>query len=309
MYDVEEMRPINELRMRARWKLGRALREVERASGPGRGNAEKALSGLTSLLAELDLTKPTALAAQRIGALPEPVLLRSFEEWREREPPELLHYADLIEIAKPYWYQERRRERHERIRAEAASARVAAPGRIGPFPLIYLDPPWVFETHTPDMTHRLPGDHYPTMTDDEIVATTFFGVTISEMAARDAVMFMWCTSANILRALNVMARIGFTYKTHATWDKEKIGTGIIYRNQHEVLLYGSRGEPAGPLYLPASVYRIPRGRHSAKPPEIRADLERMYPAFGEADRVEIFARGQIPGWTCIGYEAHGQSAA
>src|SRR6516165_7535742 len=98
MYDVEEMRPINELRMRARWKLGRALREVERAQGQ-----RTSLSGLTRLLSELDLTKPTALAAQRIGALPEPVLLRSFEEWREREPPELLHYADLIEIAKPYW--------------------------------------------------------------------------------------------------------------------------------------------------------------------------------------------------------------
>jgi len=54
---------------------------------------------------------PRVVEAQRIGAMPEPILLRSFEDWRGCEPPELLYYADLIEIARPYWYQERRRER------------------------------------------------------------------------------------------------------------------------------------------------------------------------------------------------------
>jgi hypothetical protein len=61
---VEDMRPMNELRMQARWKLGRALREVERApTGPIGGRV--ASSGLTQLLTELDLTKQTAHAAQR----------------------------------------------------------------------------------------------------------------------------------------------------------------------------------------------------------------------------------------------------
>jgi hypothetical protein len=31
LYSIEDMRPINETRMRARWKLGRALALVERA--------------------------------------------------------------------------------------------------------------------------------------------------------------------------------------------------------------------------------------------------------------------------------------
>jgi N6-adenosine-specific RNA methylase IME4 len=305
LYSVEDMRPINETRMRARWKLGRALAEVQRDSGPGRGNIEKKLSGFTSFLADLGMTKPTAQAAQRIGTLPANELAKAFDQWRERG--ELLHYADLLLIARPYWYQEKRRQTHQRIKDEAEAAQ--APEQLGPFPLIYLDPPWVFETHTPDMTHRMPDDHYPTMTDDEIVAATFCGRTISEMATDDGTMFMWCTSSNLLRALRVMERLGFTYKTHAIWDKEKIGLGLIYRNQHEVLLYGSRGNPPKPMYLPPSVYRIPRTRHSAKPPEVRADLERMYPVFGEEQRVEIFARGQIQGWTCIGYEVGDRETA
>src|SRR5258706_4431709 len=37
LYSVEDMRPINELRMKARWKLGAALAVVERGTGPGRG--------------------------------------------------------------------------------------------------------------------------------------------------------------------------------------------------------------------------------------------------------------------------------
>ena len=157
-------------------------------------------------------------------------------------------------IAKPYWHQELRRATHQRIKDQAKAAAVEAPERLGPFPLIYLDPPWVFETHTPDMTHRMPDDHYPTLTDDEIVAVRFFGCSISELAAETGVMLMWCTSSNMLRACAVMERLGFTYKTHAVWDKRKIGTGKIFRNQHEMLLYGSRGVPPMPVELHSSVF-------------------------------------------------------
>jgi hypothetical protein len=57
------------------------------------------------------------------------------------------------------------------------------------------------------------------------------------------------------------------------------------------------------LFKPSSVFSYPRGAHSAKPPEVRQALEQMYPAFGERDRIELFARGKIPGWTVWGHEA------
>ena len=46
LYSVEDMRPINETRMAARWKLGKALAAVERGNGPGRG--QKMSGGQTS---------------------------------------------------------------------------------------------------------------------------------------------------------------------------------------------------------------------------------------------------------------------
>ena len=106
------------------------------------------------------------------------------------------------------------------------------------------------------MTHRMPDDHYPTLTDEEIINITFNGQTIEQLAQDDAVMFMWCTSSNLKRAMAVMEAVGFEYKTHAVWDKGKIGLGYIFRNQHEMLLYGSRGNPPRPVELFSSV--LPR---------------------------------------------------
>jgi len=78
LYGIEDMRPVNELRMRARWKLGKALAKLYRAAGPGR---EKKMSAdktsFRAFLTELDLDKSLAVGAQRIGALPEPELVKA----------------------------------------------------------------------------------------------------------------------------------------------------------------------------------------------------------------------------------------
>jgi hypothetical protein len=84
LYSVEDMRPINEARMAARWKLGKALAAVERLPG-GRGKKtshdEKSFS---NLLKALDLDKSVAIKAQRIPAhgLAAPAL----SEQREMRP-------------------------------------------------------------------------------------------------------------------------------------------------------------------------------------------------------------------------------
>ena len=52
-----------------------------------------------------------------------------------------------------------------------------------------------------------------------------------------------------------------------------------------------------------SVFEYPRTEHSAKPPEVRAAIEKMFPDFDENSRCELFARGQTPGWTSVGFEA------
>ena len=84
------------------------------------------------------------------------------------------------------------------------------------------------------------------LTDQEIIDFKVYGRTIPEISAKDCALFLWCTSSNLARALDVMRGWGFTFKTSAVWDKERTGTGLIFRNQHEVLLYGTRGSPPKP---------------------------------------------------------------
>ena len=68
--DIEERRPLVEMRLRARWKLGQMLAIVERSQGE-RTDKKTSSAGLTKLLAELELDRQTALEAQRIGTPPE----------------------------------------------------------------------------------------------------------------------------------------------------------------------------------------------------------------------------------------------
>jgi hypothetical protein len=144
LFTDDEIRPINETRMRARWKLGRALADVDRGHGPGRG--KKMLSASTSFRAFLNSLNPkldvrTALEAQRIGALPENELEKAFAAWHQRD--DFLTYADLIDRARPYWYKAARATKHRLIQARAKTST----DPLGPFPLIYADPPWKFETY------------------------------------------------------------------------------------------------------------------------------------------------------------------
>jgi N6-adenosine-specific RNA methylase IME4 len=86
------------------------------------------------------------------------------------------------------------------------------------------------------------------------------------------------------------------------WVKDKLGLGFVFRNKHEVLLYGTRGNMPAPQYQPPSVFEYPRGEHSAKPPEIRQIIERMYPDFSARNRLELFARDKAENWTSYGFE-------
>jgi hypothetical protein len=136
--------------------------------------------------------------------------------------------------------QLKRVERHKQI-AENSKFCAKAKVKEGQFALIYADPPWSFDTYSEkgkDMTS--PDNHYPTLSYEEIANIEVDGYCVSEIAAKDAVCLMWCTSANFLLAAEVMKAWGFTYKTHFSWDKQRTGTGYWCLNQHEVLLLGTR---------------------------------------------------------------------
>lgn len=304
LFTTEQQRPINETRLRARWRLGQLLAAIERSPG-GRGNKN---SARTSLLAELKLSSNFANDLQRLGAMPEPELIKEFDAARTRE--ELLSFAYLLKIARPWWAKENRERKHETIAARAIERGATSAGDDwGPYTLLYADPPWSFDTYGEMGKERSPDRHYPTLSDQDIIDFKVGERGILDIVSNPACCFMWCTSANLMRALVVLRGWGFNYASHAVWDKEQIGTGYIFRNQHEVLLYGTRGEMPAPMYAPPSVFRYKRGEHSAKPAEIRKAIEEMFPHFTAHHRLELFARSAIPGWSVYGNQAYDEDAA
>ena len=201
-------------------------------------------------------------------------------------------------------YKESRKAKHLEIE-EAARSEIRE-NVVGPFPLIYADPPWKFETYSEKGLSKAPDQHYPTLTYDEIKAFEVDSVSVKDIAHKDAALFLWCTSSNIPMALEVLEAWGFEFKSSAVWVKDKSGTGLVFRNQHEVILYGTKGKMPGPQFQPSSVFSFPRGKHSAKPDEVRKAIEKMYPDFDSRTRLELFARETVAGWTPYGFEAGGK---
>jgi N6-adenosine-specific RNA methylase IME4 len=113
------------------------------------------------------------------------------------------------------------------------------------------------------------------------------------------VLFLWANSALLPEAVAVMEAWDFNYKTQAVWVKDKIGMGYYFRQQHELLLVGTRGHlPAPePEDRPSSLISAPRTAHSTKPVEAYEVIERMYPHLA---KVELFARQPRDGWASWG---------
>jgi len=305
LWDIEEIRPVNETRMRARWKLGRLLSEAARGKPfPGSATMSPVETRFRSFIASLHLDKSRALEAQRIATLPHAELDKALA--LARAQGRLMSFNELLVWARPYWYRESRQHKHEAIAAEAR-ATIAS---LGPFPLIYADPPWRFDIYSEKGLERTPDRHYPTLSDQEIIDFCIDDTPVSSLAHDDAALFLWCTSSNLERALDVVDGWGFTFKSSAVWVKDRAGLGLVFRNMHEVLLYATRGNMPGPQHQPPSVFSYPRGAHSAKPPEIRGEIEKMYPDFDARTRLELFARADaIEGWTLYGNESNRDAAA
>jgi N6-adenosine-specific RNA methylase IME4 len=303
IYDKNKIRPYVEEKMRARWKLGLLLSRMERGKAPGKGKMlSQPGTSFRVYLKQLGLDKNRAQDAQRIACMPEKKLEQTISEHRSNG--QLLRYDDLIRVSKEFWYKESRRARHKKISAKASFKQS---GEVsGPFPIIYADPPWDWEVFSEKGSGlgRTALQHYPTLTDDEICKFKINGRSIEEIAHRDAALFLWCTSSNLLRAFKVITSWGFEYKTHAIWHKKRIGMGRIFRNKHELLLYATRGVMPGPHFVPYSVFEFDRPKgFSSKPPEVRQMIEKMYPDLKASDRIELFARGKIDRWTSHGLEA------
>ncbi|MET3124474.1 N6-adenosine-specific RNA methylase IME4 [Oxalobacteraceae bacterium GrIS 2.11] len=159
----------------------------------------------------------------------------------------------------------------------------------GPYEVILADPPWDYIS---EMVTQ-----YPTMSVKDICS-----MPVKQIAAENAVLFLWCSASLIREALSVIDAWGFNYKTQSIWNKGLGGQGCYFRLQHEVLMFATRGTvPEVPLNSrPGSVFESCRREHSRKPEICYDMIEQMYP---ELSKIELFKRGVVrQNWAGFGNE-------
>lgn len=163
----------------------------------------------------------------------------------------------------------------------------------GPFDVIYADPPWSYDHD--DNPRGGVANHYDTMDIEDIKA-------LDVPAADGAILYMWGTVTHVPEAVDVIRAWGFEHKTQAVWDKEHFGSGWWFRGQHELLYVATRGDVSPPAEHArrSSVFRSPRGEHSAKPEVVRTHIEQAHP---DARKLEMFARDGKVGWELWGDES------
>ena len=203
--------------------------------------------------------------------------------------------SSIAEFIKSIDGQKREARRTERIDKINAAVENNKPlNGVGVYPVIYADPPWEYDFPISDS--RRIENQYPTMSLNAIMS-----LPVNDIAADDAILFLWATTPFLRKGLLVMQAWGFDYRTSMVWVKPSIGPGQWVRQRHEYLLIGVRGDIPTPKGedKPDSVIEAPREEHSKKPEIVYDIIERMYP---ELPKVELFSRCKRENWAAWGNE-------
>lgn len=167
----------------------------------------------------------------------------------------------------------------------------ATADETGGYRCIVADPPWQEKGGS-----RGADKHYSLLPTNEIPRVMMQSPLWRP--APSAHLWMWATANFLEDALFVMRALGFRYVTFGVWVKPSIGIGQYLRLRHEPLLFGVRGRLHTLDHGVDSVIEAPRGRHSEKPEESYARIERVSPG----PRLEMFARRPRAGWDVWGNE-------
>ncbi|MGP3038443.1 MT-A70 family methyltransferase [Serratia nevei] len=187
------------------------------------------------------------------------------------------------------------------------------------YQLIYADPPWSYGN---TISNGAAGNHYNTMCMADLKR-----LPVWAMAAPDSVLAMWYTGNHSQEAIELAEAWGFSVRTMKafTWVKlnqqaerrfnkalkqqtifdftdlvdmlnaeTRMNGGNYTRANSEDVSIAVRGQ--GIERASASVKQVVfscLGEHSAKPWEVRRRLEMLY---DEVSRIELFSRGDAPGW-------------
>jgi len=170
------------------------------------------------------------------------------------------------------------------------------------YQIIYADPPWDYKGQ---LQHNGKGNqdtggaqrHYGCMKLSDLKK-----LDIPSLCDDDCLLFMWTSSPHLDQAIDLMKSWGFSWATVGfVWDKQRVNPGFYTMSQCELCLIGKRGKipkPRGARNIRQMVSTM-RGKHSAKPEEVRSRIEQMFP---DQTKIELFARTTAPGWASHGDE-------
>ena len=169
------------------------------------------------------------------------------------------------------------------------------------YKIIYADPPWNYRNNK-NNDPKCGGVTYPQMSLDAIKS-----LKVKEIADKDSILFLWVTMPKLDEVMEVIKAWGFKFKTCAfCWVKQNPkGDGIYSGLGHwtngnaELCLLATKGHPKRVSKCVKQIVLSHRGRHSAKPAEVR---DRIVELVGDLPRVELFARERVDGWDAWGNE-------
>lgn len=273
-----------EIRLRAKRRIGEISATIEKAAGRPNSSQPREELSKAEELKNAGISTSEAHRCEKLAEVPEKEFLEYIEKCRSAGA-----VVSSDQIAKRVSQSVNREEKIARITEKTRSL---PDGEL--FNVLYVDPPWRYE-HVKTESRAIE-NQYPTMALGDIC-------DLAVPAADDAVLFIWATAPKLEEAMQVINAWGFIYRTCSVWDKEKIGMGYYFRQQHELLLVATCGDLPAPqeTVRESSVHREKRGKHSSKPEYYAQLIERLYP---EYPRIELFARSPREGWAVWGNEAN-----
>ena len=176
------------------------------------------------------------------------------------------------------------------------------------YKVIYADPPWLYDNAGTQRSRGMARSAYECMPIEEIKA-----LPVASIADSDCLLFLWATMPKLREALEVVETWSFKYITCAfVWIKLNpsvknalffqqkdiySGLGHWVNGNAELVLLGRKGKPNRAMKNVKQIVIAPRGRHSEKPEEVRRRIDLLT---GNVNKIELFARKQMPNWTTLG---------
>jgi N6-adenosine-specific RNA methylase IME4 len=229
-----------ELRLRAERRLGQMMNTLGLSSGrPKRNGFSKnplpLLDGTIeppappATLAEMNIDKNLANRARRHASIQDAEFERRVALGRERALRD--HARVGVNLLRTD-----RNKKHNVVRdaSSVGSGEIALPK--GQYGAVLLDPEWLLTVWSEiNKSSKKSASASPKL-------QQLKKLKLGSIGAANCILFMWASSENLSAALWLMSRWGFKYFRHCVWEKQSTRSGFPFREAHELLLLGKRGD-------------------------------------------------------------------